>query len=336
MSASIKTSCQRKHGQDVDPGISAKLDIADLKKNGKARDNQIFKFNRDTVSFLSTLCAHLAEKSLIKFPMSRNSRCFIPSLLVESPDVSETHFNRLLENIVSTRQLPECYAEEAKQEFPKFLSMVKERRKDFVEFDVTAESHHLDTFYWKLLEDTCSFRNLAVVLKIILTLSHGQASVERGFSVSKSLLVKNLATKSLTAQRIVYDYMKVNDVSAEDVEICPTLCCIKHDRQRHSTYLEEQKKNKVKNDRSLKRKKTQDETAAVNKKKSILNNKIRGLRNDADMYAVDAEKVSKIEDMKPLLLESNLFQKSAKEKNEVLNQFESILKELSEKKDDLV
>ena len=98
--------------------------------------------------------------------------------------------------------------------------MVKEIREDFVEFDVTAESHHLDAFYWKLMEDTCPFKNLVVVLKIILTLSHDQASVERGFSVSKFLLVENLATKSLIAQRIVYDNMKVNDVSAEDVEIC--------------------------------------------------------------------------------------------------------------------
>ena len=112
-----------------------------------------------------------------------------------------------------------------------------------MEFDVTAEYHRLDTFYWKLLEGTSSFKRLAEVLKIILTLSNGQVSVERGFSVNKSLLVKNLATKSLIAQRIVYDHTKVNHVSVEDVEVCPTLCrSVKHARQRYSTYLEEQKK----------------------------------------------------------------------------------------------
>ena len=55
--------------------------------------------------------------------------------------------------------------------------MFKERREDFMEFDVTAEYHRLDTFYWKLLEGTSSFKRLAEVLKIILTLSHGQVSV---------------------------------------------------------------------------------------------------------------------------------------------------------------
>ena len=54
------------------------------------------------------------------------------------------------------------------------------------------------------------------------------------------------------------------------------------------------------------------------------------------MYAIDVENVSKVEDMKPLLSKSNLFQKTAKEKNEVLNQYEPILKEPSKKKDDLV
>ena len=37
----------QKHGQDVDPGISVKLELADLKKNGKASGNQILKFKRD-------------------------------------------------------------------------------------------------------------------------------------------------------------------------------------------------------------------------------------------------------------------------------------------------
>lgn len=56
---------------------------------------------------------------------------------------------KLLENMVSTRQLLKNYAEEAKQKFSKFLSVVNERRENFIEFDVTAESHRLNLFYWK-------------------------------------------------------------------------------------------------------------------------------------------------------------------------------------------
>ena len=57
---------------------------------------------------------------------------------------------------------------------------------------------------------------------------------------------------------------------------------------------------------------------------------------NADKYAVDAENVSKIDNMKTLLSKLNLLQKTEKEKNEELNQCQSILKELFKKKDDLL
>ena len=64
--------------------------------------------------------------------LDKEFKVFYPKLLVEYFDVGETHFNWLLENMVSTRQLQEGYSEEAKQEIPKFLSMVKERRENFM------------------------------------------------------------------------------------------------------------------------------------------------------------------------------------------------------------
>ena len=58
----FKDRAIQKHGEDVDPGISVKLKITDLKKNGKGSDKQILKFKRGIVSFLSISCSNLAEK----------------------------------------------------------------------------------------------------------------------------------------------------------------------------------------------------------------------------------------------------------------------------------
>ena len=103
--------------------------------------------------------------------------------------------------------------------------------------------------------------------------------MERGFSVKNSLLVANLATKSLVAHRIVCDHMKFNNVSVEDVEIWPTFCySVKHTRLRYSTYLEEQKKDKFQNVRSHKQKQVQKKITAVNKKKAMLENTIQECR----------------------------------------------------------
>ena len=49
--------------------------------------------------------------------------------------------------MVSTRQLRESYAEEGKEEFPKILSVHKERREDFIEFEFTADFYHPDAIY---------------------------------------------------------------------------------------------------------------------------------------------------------------------------------------------
>ena len=44
--------------------------------------------------------------------------------------------------------------------------------------------------------------------KILLLLSHGQASVEWGFSVNKEIEVENLLKHSLVAQRTICDYVE--------------------------------------------------------------------------------------------------------------------------------
>ena len=49
---------------------------------------------------------------------------------------------------------------------------------------------------------------MSCVFKLLSCLSHGQASVERGFSVNSNLLVENMPEDSLTAQRIVQDHVK--------------------------------------------------------------------------------------------------------------------------------
>ena len=52
---------------------------------------------------------------------------------------------------------------------------------------------------------TTALKGLWEVIQLLLTLSHGQAAVERGFSVNSSLVQPNLKSHSLVAQRMIYD-----------------------------------------------------------------------------------------------------------------------------------
>ena len=51
------------------------------------------------------------------------------------------------------------------------------------------------------------FKKCWDVVKLVFTLSHGQAAVERGFSVNKEPLVEKLQQLSLVSQRIVSNYL---------------------------------------------------------------------------------------------------------------------------------
>ena len=69
----------------------------------------------------------------------------------------------------------------------------------------------LDTFLSVFLSSP-SYSHLFMVVKMLLILSHGQAQVERGFSVNSQLLVDNLHDESLIAQRIVSDHMTCDQI----------------------------------------------------------------------------------------------------------------------------
>lgn len=60
-----------------------------------------------------------------------------------------------------------------------------------------------------------------------LSLSHGNASVESGFSVNEDLLVENLQESSLINQRIVYDAIKFHDgPSNVKIDTVISLVCV--------------------------------------------------------------------------------------------------------------
>ena len=61
-----------------------------------------------------------------------------------------------------------------------------------------------EEFYWNYMKDAKVWK----VFRIIFTLLHNQAAVERGFSVKSKLLVENLREKTLVASRFLYSSVK--------------------------------------------------------------------------------------------------------------------------------
>ena len=97
-----------------------KVEISHLKAVKKVSDTKILQFKSDGLLFFC-VNAHLAEKSPIKYYLTRNVTCFIASLLEEAPGISGRKFSCLLETMFTTQQLSGKIVEQAKLEFTKFL-----------------------------------------------------------------------------------------------------------------------------------------------------------------------------------------------------------------------
>ena len=79
------------------------------------------------------------------------------------------------------------------------------------------------------------------VIKKLLCLSHGQASVERGVSVNKYTMEDNLSNEGLIARRLVADHIKsVGGVLKVHIDNALELSC-KAAKHKYDSYLADKK-----------------------------------------------------------------------------------------------
>ncbi|KFM79355.1 hypothetical protein X975_09155, partial [Stegodyphus mimosarum] len=90
-------------------------------------------------------------------------------------------------------------------EYSDFIeNVVQPGLTEFKTYDV--RKMRLDTFLHTFING--KYLKLWETFKVIFILFHGQASVERGFSINKNIETKNRGENSYIVQRIVCDYVK--------------------------------------------------------------------------------------------------------------------------------
>ena len=88
-------------------------------------------------------------------------------------------------------QILSKHADEPEKEYFRLVSSAQKEHKDaFLGFD--EKKYHLDSFFVDMMHGNARYRKCWTIFKTVFSLSHGQADVERGFSVNKELLVENL------------------------------------------------------------------------------------------------------------------------------------------------
>ena len=96
----------------------------------------------------------------------------------------------------------------------------------------------LDVFYFHAMKVRSKYPSLAKLLELMLTLSHGQADVERGFSTNKSVIEDNISELSVVSKRLVRDHYNAN--KSFEVNQKVIISC-RHARFRYTEYLKEKR-----------------------------------------------------------------------------------------------
>ena len=193
-------------------------------------------------------------------------------------------------------------ADRAKIQYSKFIStVVKEHRSEFANFDKVKQ--RLGTFLFAFVLAPTYLSDLRIVFKILLILSHGQAQVERGFSVNSKLLVENQYADSLAAQHIVHDHVVYHELQPHS--ICFTTKMLANVKEARSRYFADQKESsvlEVRTDRDTKVQNINENINTVNKEIAQLNEAVSNLIRSSDEYVLEGEHKTDPNELKSLLL----------------------------------
>ena len=175
---------------------------------------------------------------MLKFPLSkrlvRNLACLDPDEMYLHSDTCSDRYKRILRLLVSSKQIDINSCDEIQDQHDSFVHKV---RCGVVKYGSEKDRLSLDTFYFDNM-NTEKYRKIWSVISVLLLLSHGQATVEREFSINKEVSEVNLSENSLVARRVIKDYL--NHVGGiRDVVITKELLqSSQHARQVYHSFLD--------------------------------------------------------------------------------------------------
>lgn len=167
----------------------------------KLKDQDILMFRIQCQKILQSFCSKLVVRSPLKYELTQAISCLDPRI-AKNPDLRKTRFSEALDIFIDSKWLNGINADKIQKQFEKVCKndLFIETLKDF-----DKGEDRLDDLWIKRLIKSEESQELVNYLQMIFILSHGNASVERGFSVNKECLVENLEEESLIAQRLVHD-----------------------------------------------------------------------------------------------------------------------------------
>ena len=249
----------------------------------------------------------------------RNLAWLLPDAICSKSAACTTQLKRALVVLVNSGHVQEGSCDDILCEYERFVKKAA-ISDSFLNFSL--EKDRLDTLFYDSLVKKDEYWHLWGIVRVVLLLSHGQATVERGFSTNKETMVDNMAEHTLIGKRVVKDFLSSTGCKVADVNVTPQLlAAAASGRQRYHQYLEDERRRAEQQERQEKRKRDDTELDNLRAKRKRLESSVKVLIESADSYAEDAEKTGKVE----LIAQSNSRRRAAKEKGNELKGVEAAI-----------
>ena len=187
--------------EKIDVGFVVKNLIKTMKREKKISDLQVMEFLLQSLAFLQKTTKKLMEKTPISYTFARDVTCLDPSVFLN--DTAKTRFRSVLSKLVETKHIK---ARDCDRLIWKFDEFQEKAKLETTCSEFKPQENRLDCMIFKLIGKDPEYEALWEVFKLLLILSHGQASVERGFSVNRQIMVENMKEHSFIGQRLIQDY----------------------------------------------------------------------------------------------------------------------------------
>jgi len=230
-------------------GFGAEKIISQLIKEDLVSSAQLQQFRKEAQNFVVAMVTKLISKIPLGAKILVYGSVFDPLLVKDKPKSDLlSKFKSLLQYLMELGVLsPDC-CDRAMVEFGNFIDLKTRNFEEKLTTFVDGKQR-LDELYFKEL-NVSKYKEVSFVLRILLTLSHGQGAVERGFSVNENVLQPNMDPLTITSKRCVKDHMICNNLLPHSMPLDRDLILsVKASRQKYEMYLIEQKKNKLQNDK---------------------------------------------------------------------------------------
>ena len=317
--------------KDIKVGFGAKC-VDDLKNSDLVTNQGLKAYLNECITFVTTIASKLFDRSPLGSVIVRNADAFDPTAIASLEiDVLEGEVNRILMYLLKLRLVSATYSDKALADCSSFFEQVKKMHVDQLKLFDSSKTDLDYIYFHKLGKETKKHDKFAYILKIILTLSPGQAAVERSFSLGKSSLQTNITEESIIAKKVVRDHLLANKIELSSYEVPNKLilqCNSAHSKYKAS--LKEEAEDAERNAEAEKRKLIQSEIDELVDKEKKLTSACQSLDNDFVQLVGEAEKQP--EQMIALVTKANALKRKQVELKE---EFKELQKEIEIKRSKL-